>query len=266
MHTIAFANRKGGVGKTTSTFNLASVLAEHGQQVLMIDADPQVNLTDMCKVEAAGRSLAEVLGREKPGTLPLSDVICTNVFDDVHLVPASEALAASDLALNRPGGAHRLKDALATIEGEFDVALIDCPPGLGMMTLNALVAATDVIIPTQASGLPLRGLRRFFVTIVQIREKLNPDLEHLGVLLTFFDSRLVHHRQVLASITQAQLPLLDTTIRRSVRVEQSTTSGIPLPLFALDYPDASRSADDYRDLGEEIIEKWLSEEPKPIPM
>ena len=255
MQTITVANHKGGVGKTATAHALGSALAEGGRSVLMLDLDPQGSLTGACGVSSAeGASLAEVLGGATPGTMPLSKIIL-ELEPNLYLAPADIALAATELALtSRMGRENALKRVLAPVESRFDVALIDCPPSLGILTLNGLVAGQGVLIPTQPQVVDLRGLRLFLDTLVRIREELNPTLETVGVLVTFYDRRFKHHQDAVRVMKDAELPLLPVMIGRSVRVAEASASGQPVTTYDPKNPQAEH----YRELAE-VIDRWLNE-------
>lgn len=252
--TLAIANHKGGAGKTATTHNLGAALAAEGLRVLLVDADPQGSLTQSCGLaEPAGRSLAEVLGGSSPGRLRLADILVT-VSERLTLAPADIALAGCELGLvSRLGRESVLKKALATRSDDFDICLIDCPPSAGLLTVAALVAADSVIIPTQPQAADLRGLRLFLDSVSQVQAELNPELQLLGVLVTFYDSRLNHHRAALAALQDSGLPVLPVTIGRSVRVAEAAGAGQPVT----EYEPANKQAENYRQLAGEII-KWLN--------
>jgi len=253
MRTIATANHKGGVGKTATVHALGTVLAERGTRVLMVDADPQSSLTGACGVsDVADRSLAEVLSTPGPTALPMKRII-RPLGDCLHLAPADIALAATELMLvTRMGRENVLKKALAPIAAQYDLCLIDCPPSLGLLTVNALTAADAVLVPTQPQIVDLRGLRLFLDTLEQIRQELNPSLELLGILPTFCDHRLVHHQEALHAMEEAELPLLPVHVGRSIRVAEAASCGESVMTYAPENPQAQA----YRYLAEEV-EKWL---------
>jgi len=255
MQVIATANHKGGVGKTATVHTLGVVLAAaHKRRVLLVDADPQASLTGACGVEdAAGANLADVVGAAVPGSLALRDV--TRELDSgLHLAPADLSLAVSELGLvSRMGRENVLRQALAIVAQDYDVCLIDCPPSLGLLTVNALSAADAVLIPTQPQVVDLRGLRLFLDTLEQVRNGLNPGLETLGILVTFFDARLLHHRGAVETMEAAGLPLLPVRIGRSVRVAEAATGGEVVTTYAPGNPQAEA----YRQLAE-VVDKWLN--------
>lgn len=255
MRTIAIANQKGGTGKSATTHALGAVLAvDHQRRVLLVDIDPQSSLTEACaSVDTSGASLAEVLGGATPGTLTLKKIIL-ELSDNLYLAPADLALAATELGLvSRMGRENVLKKALASVGDTFDVALIDCPPSLSLLTVNALTAADAVLIPTQPQAVDLRGLRLFLDTLDNIRQELNPDLETLGILPTFFDRRLTHHKEAIAAMERASLPVMRVRIGRSVRVAEAAASGETVVTYEPNNPQALA----YRELAEEI-NQWLS--------
>lgn len=257
MKTIAIANHKGGVGKTATTHALGAGLAGMDYRILLVDIDPQASLTAAAGVEgAAGQSLAEVMGGASPGHLRL-DSILVDVADDgtavCHLAPADIALSVNELGLvQRMGRENILYNALAPFASAYDVCLIDCPPSLGILTVNALRAATAVIIPTQPQISDLRGLKLFSDTLTRIRSEINPQLQILGILLTFYDGRLVHHQDAESVLQQQGLPLFRTRIGRSVRVAEAPAAGESI----LTYDPANPQAENYQALTSEV-DRWL---------
>lgn len=248
MCTLAIANQKGGVGKTATTHALGVALAQMGRRVLLVDCDPQGSLTGACGVQdAAGRSLAEVIGGAA-----LAGII-RDLGEGLYLAPADIALATVELALvSRMGRENVIKRSLATVAGDYDTAILDCPPSLGLLTVNALTAADGVMIPTQPQAQDLRGLRLFLDTLAQVKEALNPALEVLGVLVTQFDGRLGHHRDALALLEGSGLPLMAVKIGRSIKVAEAAADGQTVITYAPSNPQAQA----YRELAE-VINKWL---------
>jgi len=252
MKILAIANHKGGCGKSATAQALGAVLTNSGRRVLLVDVDPQSSLTQACGINAEELNLAQVLGNSTPGTVPLAEVLQSLAFG-LYLAPADISLAATELGLvTRMGRETVLAKALGAVGRDFDVAIIDCPPSLGVLTLNALTAADAVLIPTQPQVVDLRGLRLFLETLDRIREALNPDLETLGILPTFFDGRLVHHRAAIDAMQNAGLPLLDVRIGRSVRVAEASANGESVVTYEPDNPQSAA----YRELGE-VISHWL---------
>ena len=244
---IAIANQKGGVGKTTTTLTLGAALVERGRSVLLVDLDPQSSLTIAFGIDGAGNSMHEVIGSTQPGTKTLRDI--------VHQIAPRFFLAPSDIALSRTeagliirlGRESVLKNILSTVRADY--VLIDCLPSLGILTINALVAANEVIIPTISEYLALRGIALFYQTIREVRA-INPTLRILGILPTFYDSRLLHSREVLDAMRGKGLPLFDISIRRTVRFAEATLAGESILTYARTNPGALA----YRQLAEIIDE------------
>jgi chromosome partitioning protein len=253
MKILAIANQKGGVGKTATTYTLATALVqEHSHRVLMVDTDPQASLTGASGVSAGDHSLADVIGGASPGRASLSEIL-EEVRPDLWLAPADISLSRSELGLvSRMGRENVLRKALREVSERFDVAIIDCPPSLSLLTVGALVAADGVLIPTQAQAVDLRGLKLFFDTFEQVKEELNPNLEVVGVAVTFYDDRLNHHRAAVAAMEKAELPLMQTRIGRSVRVAEAASEGETVLTYA---PDNKRGKE-YLGLAQEV-EEWL---------
>lgn len=259
MQTIAIANHKGGVGKTATTHALGTALGLLGRRVLLIDIDPQSSLTMATGVtSAAGESMAEVMGDVSPGTTKLSDIL-VDVGDEgatVHLAPADIALAPNELGLTQRYGREAiLATALDVVRDYYDVCLIDCPPSLGLLTVNALRAATAVIIATQPQISDLRGLVLFLDTIDQVKQQINPHLKIAGILVTFADGRLIHHQDAISVMNDQNLPLFETTIGRSVRVAEAAAAGESIVTYDPDNPQATN----YKRLAKEV-DQWLRNE------
>ena len=258
MVILTVANHKGGVGKTATAHALGVVLADLGRRVLLVDCDPQASLTGACGVlDAEGRSVAEVIGGSLPGWVAMADVI-QELEPGLWLCPSDLALAGSELGLtSRMGREAVIGRALATVRDGYDVALLDCPPSLGLLTIGALTAAEAVLIPTQAEIMALRGLRLFLQSVDQVRTALNPRLEVLGVLVTFYDGRLTHHRQGLEAMRAGGLPVLPVQVGRSVRVAEAAALGQSVVTFERRNPQAKA----YRELGG-VVDAWLNDRSK----
>src|SRR5215216_5641001 len=243
---ISFANQKGGVAKTTTTLNLGVALAEQGLKVLLCDLDPQGNLTmsQGLNPDTIERSMFDVLVHR----LPIQEVVhCT----EVDLAVSSIDLAGAELALSSLIGRERaLEKALAPIRGDYDYILIDTPPSLGLLTINALVAANGVIVPVQCEYLSLRGLVQLQATLEMIRENLNPDVEILGILPTMFDRRTLHAREAVEILRENFGDLVfNTRIRKTIRYAEAPVKGQSV----LQYDSSSEAAEMYRDLAKEVL-------------
>jgi chromosome partitioning protein len=243
---IAFANQKGGVAKTTSTLNLAVALQEQGLRVLVVDLDPQGNLTmsQGLNPDSIERSMFDVLVHR----LPISEVIQER---EVDLAVSSIDLAGAELALSSQIGRERaLEKSLAAVKSGYDYVLIDTPPSLGLLTINALVASEGVIVPVQCEYLSLRGLVQLENTLSMIRENLNPEVKIVGILPTMFDGRTLHSKEAVEILTENFGPLVfNTRIRKTVRYAEAPVKGSSV----LKYDPRGPAADAYRDLAKEVL-------------
>ena len=244
---IALANQKGGVAKTTTTVNLAAALQELGERVLVVDLDPQGNLTmsQGLNPDTIERSMFDVLVR----SLPIEEII---EKVELHVAVSSIDLAGAELALASMIGRERtLEKALAPVRPLYDFILIDTPPSLGLLTVNALTASQDVIVPVQCEYLSLRGLVQLQNTLTMIRENLNPDVRIGGILPTMYDARTLHCREAVEMLIENFGDrVFDTRIRKAVRYAEAPVAGSSV--LAYD-PDGS-AAGAYRSLAKEVLD------------
>jgi chromosome partitioning protein len=253
MNTIiAIANQKGGVAKTTTCLNLGHALSEHGCRVLLCDLDPQSSLTISLglDVRELPSTIYDVL-LETTADLSMTDIIRPTSMKNVDVAPASIELSKAEMDLFSEMNRERaLKDALRPAQSTYDYILIDCPPSLGLLTTNALAAADAVLIPLQSDYLAMRGAELLLATIEKVRRKLNPKLELLGVLVTMYDGRTSHSRDVLKEVRAGFGDrTFASVIPASVRAKESVVSGKSI----LDYDGKSTLARSYRALADEVI-------------
>ncbi|OBH17634.1 ParA family protein [Mycolicibacter terrae] len=250
LRILAVANQKGGVAKTTTVASLGAAMAELGQRVLLVDLDPQGCLTfslghDPDKLPVSVHEV--LLGEVEPNAALVS------TDEGMTLLPANIDLAGAEaMLLMRAGREYALQRALAKLDGEFDVAVIDCPPSLGVLTLNGLTAAGEVIVPLQCETLAHRGVGQFLRTVADVQQITNPKLRLLGALPTLYDSRTTHTRDVLLDIADRYgLAVLGPPIPRTVRFAEASASGASVIAGR-----KNKGAQAYRELAEALLKHW----------
>jgi len=247
---IAMCNQKGGVGKTTTTINLGAALAETGRKVLLVDFDPQGSSSVGLGVNphTLERTIYNLLLSR---TIDPSDVIVPTGVENMDILPANIDLSAAELQLvSEVAREQTLKRVLDRQRSAYDMILIDCAPSLGLLTVNALTAADKVLTPLECEFFALRGIALLTDTVNKVKDRLNPDLEMLGILGTMFDARTLHSREVLARVVQAfGETVFHTVIRRTIKFPETTVAGEPITTYA---PNSS-GADQYRTLVREVL-------------
>jgi chromosome partitioning protein len=246
---LAVANQKGGVGKTTTVVSVGAFLAAAGKRVLVVDIDPQANATSSLGIDkhAVPASVYEVL----VSGLPVDSALTLTRRVGLDLLPSTPALAGAEIELvNMSGREHRLKEALASVRDRYDYVLVDCPPSLGLLTVNALTAADEVIIPVQCEYLPMEGLAELMHTVELVQHHLNQTLTIRGLLMTMFDARTSLAQQVVNEVRE-HFPdrTFQIIVPRSVRLSEAPSYGEPI----LDYAPRSPGGLAYQALAQEIM-------------
>ncbi|MGV9665888.1 ParA family protein [Nocardia niigatensis] len=250
---VAMCNQKGGVGKTTSTINLGAALAEYGRKVLLVDLDPQGALSAGLGVAHHDLDVTVHNLLVGPGKVNVDDVLMNTKVEGMDLLPSNIDLSAAEIQLvNEVGREQTLGRAIAPLRDRYDYILIDCQPSLGLLTVNALACADGVIIPMECEYFSLRGLALLNDTVEKVRDRLNPELTLYGIVVTMFDARLLHSRQVMTRVVEVFGDLVyDTVISRTVRFPDASVAGEPITTWA----PKSGGAEAYRAMAREVIQR-----------
>lgn len=252
--SIAVANQKGGVGKTTTAVNLAAIIASWGSRVLLVDADPQGNATSGAGIQRGSfrRGLYNSLVLDQP----ISEVKLPTAVPSLHVVPSNKDLAGAEIELVEVEHREfRLKRVLAAVESDYDYIIMDCPPSLGLLTLNALTAAKSLLVPIQCEYYALEGVTELFDTLARIRRLHNPGLMIEGLLLTMYDERTNLSAAVAADLRDFYgLQVFQTVIPRNVRLAEAPSHGKPI----INYDANSKGAEAYSNLAREIVNESKS--------
>ena len=249
VKVIAIANQKGGVGKTTTAVNLAACLAQNGRKVLMLDADPQGNATSGLGFDK--RDIKKCIFDTLINDVMMKDVLLHSDYENLDVIPATIQLAGAEIELvslmNREG---RLKNALERVKHDYDYVLIDCPPSLGLLTINALTAANSVLVPIQCEFYALEGVSQLMNTIKLVQRNLNPALKLEGVLMTMFDQRTNLSSDVVGEVRKYfNTKMYNTIIPRNVRLSEAPSHGQPVIV----YDPKSKGAQVYMELAAEVL-------------
>lgn len=248
-YVISLANQKGGVGKTTTSVNLGADLASNGKKVLLIDADAQGNATSGVGIQKASikKDIYDILVNEED----ITEAILPSVHDNLDVVPATIQLSGADIELTpQMARETRLLNALKAVKDNYDYILVDCPPSLGLITINAFTASDSILIPVQSEYYALEGLSQLLNTVKLVQKHFNPDLKIEGVLLTMYDARTKLGQQVNSEVRNYfGDTVYDTVITRNVRLSEAPSYGLPI----IDYDPKSKGSELYMQLAKEVL-------------
>lgn len=248
---IAIINQKGGVGKSTTAVNLSAALGEMGKQVLLVDLDPQGNATSGLGIEKG--QLEQCIYDVLLNDVPIENAIIPDVHKGLDLVPATINLAGAEVELvSEMARENRLKDAVGSMRGKYDYVFIDCPPSLGLLTVNALVGADKLIIPIQTEFYALEGVTKLLESMKRVKSRLNPSLDIFGILLTMYDGRTTLSRQVAAEVRNYfGDQVFETIIPRTVKLSEAPSYGMPIT----QYDPSGKGAAAYKELAKEVVNR-----------
>ena len=248
---IAIINQKGGVGKSTTAVNLSAALGEYGKKVLLIDLDPQGNATSGLGVEKG--QLHQCVYDSLLNDVPLKELLIPGVCKNLDLVPATINLAGAEVELvSEMARENRLRDAVSPMRGSYDYIFVDCPPSLGLLTVNALVGSDELIIPIQTEFYALEGVTKLLESMKRVKNRLNTSLDIFGILLTMYDGRTTLSRQVAAEVQNFfGSKVFQTVIPRTVKLSEAPSYGIPI----CQYDPSGKGAISYNNLAREVIER-----------
>lgn len=251
VRIMAIANQKGGVGKTTTVVNLSACLGEVGKKVLVVDADAQGNTTSGLGLEK--NSIEKTLYNLLLGEISTIDAIQETVADNVYIIPSNMNLSGAEIELVAlEEREYIMRKCLSKAKEDYDFVIIDCPPSLGIVTINALAAADTVLVPVQCEYFALEGMEQLFHTITLVQSRLNPGLEIEGVAFTMFDSRTNLSLEVVEEVKKVLKPdMYSSIIPRNVRLGEAPSYGLPITI----YDTKSKGAESYRELAEKVIDK-----------
>ena len=253
--TIVIANQKGGVGKTTTSINLSASLAQQGKKVLVVDMDPQGNTTSGLGVEKD--TLDKTVYQLLLGEIQIEDCLIREKFENLSIIPSNVNLAGAEIELiDVENKQYLLKNALDQIREQYDFVIIDCPPSLNMLTINAMCAGNTVLVPIQCEYYALEGLTQLMHTIDLVKDRLNPDLEIEGVVFTMYDARTNLSLQVVENVkVNLHQNIYKSIIPRNVRLAEAPSYGMPITM----YDPKSTGAESYKLLAEEVIHRGEEE-------